>query len=169
MEVPLVSLAARMTRWAVGGRRYHPFVSFYTLRWAATMRRSASAVCNLVAMLVKTPVRPMWSCADGLGGIGRLVSVQRQNQTRAHLPAQRESGAAVTHGDSTETAWMNSKTLLKLSVVLANVSVLACFVLPIFIVFLSSASTPPALSSSSSLSSFSPPESSPFSILSVTK
>ena len=28
MEVPVVVLAARMTRWAVGGRRYHPFVSF---------------------------------------------------------------------------------------------------------------------------------------------
>ena len=27
-EVPVVALAARITRWAVGGRRYHPFVSF---------------------------------------------------------------------------------------------------------------------------------------------
>ena len=28
MEVPLVTLAARMTHWDVGGIQYHPLVSF---------------------------------------------------------------------------------------------------------------------------------------------
>ena len=36
MEVPVVALAARMTRWAVGGRRSHPFVFLSISRWAAT-------------------------------------------------------------------------------------------------------------------------------------
>ena len=31
MEVPVVALATRMTRWAVGGRRSHTFVPFLCL------------------------------------------------------------------------------------------------------------------------------------------
>ena len=90
MEVPLVALAARMTRWGVGGRRSHPFVSFFALRWAATMGWSASAVCNMVVTSVKNPMAPMWSCGAGLGSVGRLVSVQQQVQTHALLRTKRE-------------------------------------------------------------------------------
>ena len=43
MEVLVVAFAARMTRWAVGGRRSHPLVSFSAFRWVATTGRSASA------------------------------------------------------------------------------------------------------------------------------
>ena len=82
MEVPVVALAARMTRWAIGGRWSHPFVSFYALSWAATAGRSASAFYNRVATLVRTPMRLRWSCGAGLGGLGRLTFVQRWNQTR---------------------------------------------------------------------------------------
>ena len=70
IEVPVVALAARMTWWAVGGRRSNPFVSFSALCWAATLGRSTSAVCNRVIMSVRTPVRPMWSCGTGLSGLG---------------------------------------------------------------------------------------------------
>ena len=79
MEVPVVALAARMTRWAVGGRRSHPFVSFSYLRWAEATVRSVYVVCNLVATLVRTPVRPRWSCRAGLGSVWRVTYVQRCN------------------------------------------------------------------------------------------
>ena len=115
-------LAARMTRWAVGGRRSHPFVSFSISRWAATTGRSASAVCIRVATPVKTSVRPRWSCGAGVGGFGRFTSVHRWNQTRARLSAQRESGAARTRGDLTATACRNAKTSLQSYAMLANVS-----------------------------------------------
>ena len=110
MEVPLVALAAKMMRWEVGGRQSHTLVSFSVSRWAATMGRSASAVCSLTATSVKTTVIPMWSCGAGLGGMVRLVSVHQQNQTRVHLSAQRESVDAVTRGDLTVTAWRKAKT-----------------------------------------------------------
>ena len=95
MEVPVVALAARMMRWAVGGRRSHPFVSFSFSRWVAMTGRSDFAVCNWIAMLVRTPVRPRWSCEAGLSGLGRLMSFQRWNQTRARFYTQRESGVAM--------------------------------------------------------------------------
>ena len=65
MEVTVIALAARMTRWAVGGRQSHPFVSLSALRWAAILGRSASAVCNRVATSVRMPVKPRWSCEAG--------------------------------------------------------------------------------------------------------
>ena len=65
-EVPilvlLVAFAARMTLQDVGGRRSHTLVSFPDSLCAATTGRSASAVFNLVALLLKKPVRPVWSC-----------------------------------------------------------------------------------------------------------
>ena len=73
------------------------------------------------------------------------MSVQRRNQTRARLSAQIQSGVTVTRGKLTETAYRKAKKLSQLSVILANVSVVACFVFPIFIVCLSSASTLPLL------------------------
>ena len=103
-EVLVVALAAWMMRLAVGERRYHPFVSFYASRWAATTGRRALAVCNRVATSVRTPVRPRWYCGAGVGGLGRFMSVHRWNQTRASLSAQRESGAAIAQGDLTATA-----------------------------------------------------------------
>ena len=75
MEVPVVALAARMTRWAVGGRHSHPFVSFSASQWVETAERSASTVRNRFATLVRTPVRPRGSFGAGLGGVGRLMSV----------------------------------------------------------------------------------------------
>ena len=92
MEVPLVVLVARMTRWAVGGRQSNPLVSFSASRWAATTGQRAPAVCNLVATLVRTPVRPMWSCGAGLGGVGRLMSIQQRNQTRVLVRTKGEWG-----------------------------------------------------------------------------
>ena len=112
--------------------------------------QSASAVCNLVTTSVRTPVKPMWSCGDVLGSVGRLVSVQRREQTNARLSERREIGDAVTCGDLNATAWREAKTLLQLSAMVANVSTMACFALPFFVVFSSSVSTSPSLLSSSS-------------------
>ena len=135
MEVPVVALAARMTRWAVGGRRSHPFVSFFVSCWAATTVRSYLSVCSRVATSVRTPVRPRWSCGDGVGGLGMFTSVHSWNQTRVRLSAQRQSGAGMNHGDLIATAWRNSKTSSQLSVIVVNVSVVAYFPLPDFIIF----------------------------------
>ena len=61
MEVPVVALAARMTCWAVGGRRYHPFVSFFVSVTAVAETFSTIADnCNnvlafLQAVAVKSP------------------------------------------------------------------------------------------------------------------
>ena len=159
MEVPVVVLTARMTCSAVGGRRSHPLVSFSALRWAATTEMSASEVCNWVAMSFSTPMRPMWSCGAGLGGVGRLTSVQRQNQTRARLSAQRKSGSAMTHGDLTATAWRKATTSSQFSMMVVNVLAVACFASPGFVVFSSYASMVTSLSSSffsSTLLTFSP-------------
>ena len=135
MEVPLVALAARMTCWAVGGRRSHPLVSFFASRWAETAGRNASKVCYLVATSFKTLVRPVWSCGTGLGGVGRLVSAHKHNHMRMRLSVWRESGAVVTGGDLTATAWRKAKTSPKLSVMVANVSKLDCLFLPVFVFF----------------------------------
>ena len=90
MEVPVVALAARTKRWAVGGRRSHPLVSFSASRWAVTTGRSASTMCNRVTTSVRKLVRHMWSCGAGLGGVGRLRSVQQHNQTCARVHAKGE-------------------------------------------------------------------------------
>ena len=37
MEVPLVTLASRMTHWGVGGIQSHPLVSFSSSRWVAAI------------------------------------------------------------------------------------------------------------------------------------
>ena len=137
MEVPVMALAARMTRWAVGGRRSHPFVSFSASHWAATMGRSALTVCIRVATSVRTPVRPRWSCGDGVGGLVRFTSVHRWNQKRVRLSAQRESGAARTQGYLTATSCRKAKTSSQSSAMVANVSATAvfleaCFALPGF-------------------------------------
>ena len=90
MEVPVVALAARMTRWDVCGRRSHPFVYFSASRWAGTTGRSASAVCSRVATSVRMPVRPRWYCGDAVVGFGRFMSVYRWNHTRALVRAKGE-------------------------------------------------------------------------------
>ena len=136
MEVHVVALAARMTCWAVGGRRSHPFVSFSTLHWAATTGRSASSICSRVTTLVSMRVRPRWSCGAGVDSFGRFASVRRWNQTCARLSARREGGATRTRGDFMATACKNAKTLLQLSAIVANVlattvSAEACFAIPV--------------------------------------
>ena len=73
--------------------------------------------------------------------------VQRWNQMRARLSAQRDSGAAITRGDLTATAWRKSNTLSQLSEMVVNVSAVACFALPGFANFVSSASMVMTLSS----------------------
>ena len=135
MEIPVVALASRMTRWAVGGRRSHPFFSFFISRWTATTGRSASSVYSRVATSVRKSVRPRWSCGAGVGGFGRFTSVHCWNQTRSHLSARRESGAARTRGDFTATDCRNAKMSLQSSAMVANVSAAAvsaeaCFALP---------------------------------------
>ena len=127
-----------------------------------------SEVCKLVATLVKTTVRPVWSCGTSLGGMVRLVFSYRQNQTHTRLSAKRESGATVTCGELTVKDWRKSKTALQSSAMVAKVLAVACFVLPIFVVFYSSDSTPPSLLLSLSSSS-SPLSSSPSSTLFVTE
>ena len=134
-------------------------LSVPALHWAATTGRSASVVCNQVATSVRTPVIPMWSCGSGLGNVGRLRSAQQRSQTHARLSVRRESGAAMTHGDFTAMTWRNSKTLSQSSAMVFNVSAVACFALPGFAVFLSSALMVTTLSSS--LSSSAPLEFSP--------
>ena len=57
----------------------------------------------------------------------------------------------MTRGDLTATAWRKAKTLLQLSEMVPNVLAVVCFALPFFIIFSSSASTPPLLLSSLSL------------------
>ena len=151
-EVPEVVSAARMTRWAVGGRRSYSLVSFSALLWAAATGRSASAVCNQVTTSVRKPVRPMWSCGAGLGRMGRLAYDQRQKQTRTRLYARRESGSMMTCGDLTATGWRKAKTLSRLFAMVVSVLAVACFALPGFVVFSSSASMVTTLSSSLSLS-----------------
>ena len=154
MEVPAVALSARMTRWAVGGRESHPLVSFSASRWVATTGWSASVVCNRFATSVRTPVRPMWSCGAGLGVVGRMMYVQRRNQTRARFSARRESESAMNHEDLTAMAWRKVKTLPQSSVMVVNISAVACFALPGFADFSSSASMVMTLSSSFLSSAF---------------
>ena len=122
IEVYLVVLAARMTLWALGGIRSHPLVYFPASCCAVMTGRSDSVVCNLVAVSLKTPVRPMWYCGEVLVGVVRFVSDHRQKQTSICFSAQRESGAAMTRGDLTVTAWKKSKTSSQLSVMVANIS-----------------------------------------------
>ena len=98
-----------------------PLCILFALRWAATTGRSASALCIRVTTSVRTPVRPRWSCGAGVGRFGRLTSVHRCNQTRAHLYARKESGAARTRGDLTATACRNARTSSQLSAMVANV------------------------------------------------
>ena len=125
MEVLLVALAASMMRWDVSGRRSQPFVSFSALHLGEMTGLSASAECNRVDTWVRIPVRPRWSCGDSLGGLKRLTSAQRWNQTRVRLSAQRESGAAMNRGYLTATAWREAKTSWQLSEMVANVSTAA--------------------------------------------
>ena len=72
IEILLVALVARMTRWSVGGRRSHPLVSFSALRCEAITGRIASEFFNLVATSRKTPVRPVWYCGAVLADARRL-------------------------------------------------------------------------------------------------
>ena len=132
IEVPLVALSVRMSCWDLGEIRSHPLVYFPASCCAAMTGWSASAVCNLVATSVKTPVRPMWYCGAVLFGVSRLVSYHRRNQTSTCLSVQRDSGAAMTRSDLTVTAWKKSKMLSQSSVMVANVSVVDLFFFPIF-------------------------------------
>ena len=104
IKVLLVALAARMTRWTVGGRRSYPFVSFSASLCEATEGWSAYIFFNFVVMSLKTPVRPVWSCGAFLDDAGRLISYHRRNQTRTRLYVQRDNGAAMTRGNFTATA-----------------------------------------------------------------
>ena len=112
IKVLLVALAARMTCWAVGGRRSHPLVSFPALPCTATAGWSASLVYNLVAKSLKILMIPVWFCGEVLVGVGRLVSDHRRNQMRSCLSARRDSGAKTTRGDLTAADWRKAKTSL---------------------------------------------------------
>ena len=125
IEVSLVALAARMTRWAVSGRQSNSLVFVSASRWAATTGRSTSMVFNLVATSLETPMIPMWYCGAGLGGVRRLVCVQRRNPTRIRLSMQIESGVTVTRADLTKTDWRKAKTFSQSSTMVANVLAVA--------------------------------------------
>ena len=88
------------------------------------------------------------------GRLGRREEVDvcppAEPDMRALGCAKRESGAAVTHGDLTATAWRKAKTTSPSSAMVANVLAVEYSALHFFVVFLSSASIPPSLSSSSS-------------------
>ena len=106
---------------------------------AATTGWSASTVCSRVATSVRTSMRSRWYCGAGVGGFERFTSLHRWNQTRVRLSARRESGAARTQRDLTETACRNAKTSSQLSAMVVNVSAAAvsaeaCFALPGFFV-----------------------------------
>ena len=104
IEVLLVALSARMTHWAIGGRRSHPFVSFSASRCAATTEQSTYSFFNLIATLIKTPVISVWSFGVVLDDTGRLISDHRRNQTRARFSVRRDNRAAMTRGIFTATA-----------------------------------------------------------------
>ena len=89
IKVLLVAFAARMTCWAVGVRRSHPFVSFSASRCAETTGWSASASFNLVVISLKTTVGPVCSCWAVLDDAGRLISDHRRNQTRTFVHVKR--------------------------------------------------------------------------------
>ena len=158
-----MAIAARMNPWDFGGRRYHPFVSFSASHCTATMGRIASAVCNLVATLLKTPARLVWSCGSVLVDVDKLISEHWRNQTHAGLSARRDSRAEMTCGDLIATSWRKAKMLSQLSAMVANISEVAFFFFPIFFFVYSSTS----LSSLLYFSSLSPSLSSPSSALSV--
>ena len=145
IEVLLVALAARMTRWAVGGRRSHTFVFFFTLCCARTTWWSASKFSNIVAMTLKTAARPMWSCGAVLDGTGRLISDHRGNQTHEHLYVQIDNGAAMTHGDFTPMAWRKANKLFQSYTMVANVSEVSLLFFSVFFFISSSASSPSLL------------------------
>ena len=152
----------------LGGDSPIPWFTFlpHIVQW----RRggSTSAVCNLVVTSLKTPLRPVWSCGTVLCGVVRLVSDHRRNQMRMSLSAQRESGAAVNCGDLTATSWKKSKTSSQLSVLVTNVSAVACLFFTVFF-FLSSYYSLYLSLLSFSLSFSSPPSSPPSSALSMTE
>ena len=69
-----------------------------------TRGRSASTLCNLVVMSLKTFVSPVYSCDAVLADTGRLFPDQQLNQMGARLSARRDIGAAMTHSDLTMVA-----------------------------------------------------------------
>ena len=58
MVILLKSLAVRITRWDVGGRRYQKRIFLSALRCAATIEWKASAFLKLVVTSLRTPVIP---------------------------------------------------------------------------------------------------------------
>ena len=65
--------------------------------------RSDSVFFKLVAMLLKTLVKHVWSCGEFLASVGRLLPDHCQNQTHARLSARRDNGAEMTRGELTAT------------------------------------------------------------------
>ena len=91
----------------------------------------------------------LWVRLGRCGEVG--VCPTTEPDARTLVQVKRESGATVTRGDLTATAWRKAKKLSQLYAMVANVSAMACFSLPFFIIFSSSASTPTLLSSLLSL------------------
>ena len=89
IKIPLVALASRVTCLAIRGIRFHHLVYFSASRCAETTGWSVSAVFNLVAILLKTTVRPVCSCWKLFDDAGRFISDHRRNQTRMFVCAKR--------------------------------------------------------------------------------
>ena len=58
MTMPYDALAARMTRWAVGGRQSHPLISLSASHCAVMTGRKDSAFWSRVATSLRTPMSP---------------------------------------------------------------------------------------------------------------
>ena len=112
MVIPLTVLAARITHWAVGRRRFQPRVPLYASHWAATTRRWVSAFYKHVTTSLRNPVSLEWSCGVFLWWVGwflRWLLYHWRNQMIACFSAYRESGSANTRGALRDTAWRNAR------------------------------------------------------------
>ena len=83
IEVLLVALATRITFWAVGGRRYHPFISFTASCCASTTGQSASKFSTLSQNSSRLPWDPCglvlksWTAREGCSPTTGIIRYAR--------------------------------------------------------------------------------------------
>ena len=152
MVSPSAALTARMTHFAVGGRRSHPRVSISALHCAVTKGQRSSTFLINVAMLLSNPVSPEWSCwtlvIDVDRGV-RWLSGQRQNLSHVCFSARCKRGTTTARGAFTSTYWNNLRMLLQLAAILSVLlHAVASFSVALSLVYLmlSSLSVPLVLS-----------------------
>ena len=130
MDVLLVALAARMTRFAVGKRQPEPFISFSSSRCALTMGQRDLSYRSRVATSLRTPVSSLISC--GALVVGRMLfPTHLRNQTYTCLSTWSDSGTAMICGDFNVTAWRKVKTLFQSAAMVSNILALSlCCLFP---------------------------------------